>query len=83
MTITVYRFEDANGAEQMWTTQNPQEAKDYAEKYGYRCFAVEFEYADEEVVWDFTNIPCVKCGRTDIPLHTNGRCGECGRTDES
>ena len=52
MTITVYRFEDANGAEQMWTTQNPVEAKEHAEKYGYRCLAMEFEYADEELVWD-------------------------------
>jgi hypothetical protein len=43
---------------------------------------MEFEYSDEELVWDFTNIPCVKCGRTDLPLHTNGRCGECGKDDD-
>ena len=27
------------------------------------------------------NAACVKCGRTDLPIHTNMRCGECGYTD--
>ncbi len=25
-----------------------------------------------------SNVPCVACGRKDLPLHTNGRCGACG-----
>ena len=25
-----------------------------------------------------SNVPCVACGRDDLPLHTNGRCGACG-----
>ena len=54
MTITVYRFEDAAGADQMWTTQHAIEAQDYARRYGYKCFAVEYEYSDEELVWDFS-----------------------------
>jgi len=54
MTITVYRFEDGEGCEQDWTTQNAIEAKEYASKHGYKCFAVEFEYSDETVAWDFT-----------------------------
>ena len=32
-----------------------------------------------------SNVPCVACGRDDLPLHTNGRCGACGpspATDE-
>lgn len=24
------------------------------------------------------NVPCVSCGRTDLPLHVNRRCGDCG-----
>ena len=24
------------------------------------------------------NVPCVACGRVDLPLHTNGQCGVCG-----
>jgi hypothetical protein len=25
-----------------------------------------------------SNVPCVVCGRSDLPLHSNGRCGTCG-----
>ena len=25
-----------------------------------------------------SNVPCVTCGRKDLPLHINGRCGACG-----
>lgn len=28
------------------------------------------------------NVPCVECGRRDLPLHYNRRCGECGPGDE-
>lgn len=24
------------------------------------------------------NVPCIKCGRTDLPLHTNRQCADCG-----
>ena len=24
------------------------------------------------------NVPCVACGRKDLPLHISGRCGVCG-----
>jgi hypothetical protein len=26
-----------------------------------------------------SNVPCVACGRKDLPLHIDGRCGACGR----
>jgi len=25
-----------------------------------------------------SNVPCVACGRKDLPLHTNGQCAACG-----
>jgi hypothetical protein len=28
------------------------------------------------------NVPCVNCGRTDLPLHTNGQCAECGPSED-
>jgi hypothetical protein len=27
------------------------------------------------------NIPCAGCGRTDLPLHTDGRCPDCHKND--
>ena len=34
---------------------------------------------DEDTEDDLeSNVPCVACGRDDLPLHTNGRCGVCG-----
>lgn len=79
MTITVYRFENAQGCEQQWTTQNPTEAKEHAEKYGYKCFAMEFEYSDEEVVWDFTVVQCERCGNKGAEERDGGEvlCVDC------
>ena len=28
------------------------------------------------------NVPCVKCGRTDLPLHVNRKCPECYAEDQ-
>ena len=42
------------------------------------------EEGEDEYDAEF-NVPCVACGRKDLPLHTNGRCGACGpspATDE-
>jgi hypothetical protein len=27
---------------------------------------------------EIENVPCIACGRNDLPLHTSGRCGACG-----
>ena len=34
----------------------------------------------EEVEEVEENAPCVKCGRTDLPLHENYQCAECWPT---
>lgn len=34
--------------------------------------------ACDRPVSDIENVPCISCGRTDLPLHTNYRCGDCG-----
>lgn len=59
-SIEVYAFVDANGNEVgSYTTQNPTEAKEHAQRYGYRVIAHKFEFADSEPVdgWDFTGNP--------------------------
>ena len=55
-TIEVYTFEDADGAEQLWTTQDATEAEEYARKWGYRVICHEFAWADSYPVpeWDYT-----------------------------
>jgi hypothetical protein len=55
--IEVYTFEDANGNEvSSYTTQNPGEARDYAQTGGYRVRSHIYEWTDSELVaeWDFT-----------------------------
>ena len=36
------------------------------------------EPVESELYVAVSNVPCVACGRKDLPLHTNGRCGACG-----
>jgi ribosomal protein L37E len=33
---------------------------------------------DENNETEPENVPCNKCGRSDLPLHVNGQCAECG-----
>lgn len=54
MTLTVYSFEDADGCESGYTTQDYADAKRYAAEYRLRVIANEFEWAESEVVDDFT-----------------------------
>lgn len=54
MTITVYSFEDKNGLDMGWTTQDYREAKQHAQEFRLRVIANEFEFADSELVDDFT-----------------------------
>jgi hypothetical protein len=46
-----------------WSSEVETEAEEYKED--------EPEEEEEE------NAPCVKCGRTDLPLHENYQCAEC------
>lgn len=84
-TITVYTFEDAQGAEDSYTTQNPREAQERGRKYGLRVIANEYEFADSETAWDFRpGLECPECGGSSI-AHTDdrpgygfARCNDCG-----
>lgn len=53
-SIELYTFENASGVEDSFTTHNPKEAEERAIKYGLRVIAQIYEWADSEVVWDFT-----------------------------
>lgn len=53
-SIEVYAFEDEAGAEQGFTTQDPDEARAFASKYHYRWIAHTYEWADSELVEDYT-----------------------------
>lgn len=53
--VEVYTFEDAAGNEfGSYTTQDIREAREYARKYRLRIIARIFEYADSELVEDYT-----------------------------
>jgi hypothetical protein len=56
MDVTVYTFEDADGAEQSFHTYQASEAEETARKNGWRVIANEYEYAVSAPVpeWDFT-----------------------------
>lgn len=55
MRLEVYVFEDADGNEfGTFTTQNIEEAKQYARGNKLRIIARVFEYADSEMVEDYT-----------------------------
>jgi len=64
----------------------PQTETLTAEQIGRETFASAEWWDESQEGWivedteDDTesNVPCVACGRKDLPLHTNGRCGACG-----
>jgi hypothetical protein len=53
MTIEVYSFEDADGTEQGYTTQDYSEAKRYAQEYRLLIIANTFEWSEAEPVDDY------------------------------
>jgi hypothetical protein len=54
-SVAVYTFEDANGHEPgSYTTMNYDEACGYAERCGLRVIENVFEWADSEMVRDYT-----------------------------
>lgn len=53
--MEVYTFENADGVSDNYSTQNPTEARERGERYGLRVIANIYEWADSEMVWDFTN----------------------------
>lgn len=56
--VTVYTFEDCNGVEDSFTTQNAREAEERGRQYSMRVMANEYEFSGSEVAWDF-------CGSND------------------
>lgn len=55
MSITVYTFEDKEGpGGDSFTTTDPDEARRRGQRYGMRVIANEYEWADQEVAWDYT-----------------------------
>jgi hypothetical protein len=53
-SIEVYTFEDKDGAEQGYVTQDIEEARRYARRYQLRLIANEYEWSDSELVEDHT-----------------------------
>ena len=53
MSLFVYTFEEADGTESTWSTQDPREAQDHGRKHGLAVIANEYEWADSEIAWDF------------------------------
>jgi hypothetical protein len=54
MDIEVYTFEDADGAEQGYTTNDIAEAKRFARHHRLRLIANTFEWTDSELLEDNT-----------------------------
>lgn len=52
--IEVYTFEDREGHEQSFTTQNPTEAAAHGERHGLRVISNRYEFSDSELAWDYT-----------------------------
>jgi hypothetical protein len=52
--ITVYTFEDAEGSEDTYQTQDPREAQDRGRRYGMRVIGNTYEWTDSDTAWDFT-----------------------------
>lgn len=54
MDLTVYTFEDANGAADSWTTMEYDDAKRYAYQWNLRIIANTYEWSDSEPLEDYT-----------------------------
>lgn len=54
MTITLYTFKSASGEEHSYSTQDATEADVYARRSGTRLYANEYEWANAEMIEDYT-----------------------------
>ncbi len=66
--IEVYVFEDAEGNIQDWSTTNPREAREHAQKYGFKWLARQYEYTDTELVCDYTKPMVLEGDHIDLPF---------------
>ena len=53
-SIILYTFEDADGEEDTFQTSDAQEAERRGREHNLAVYANEYEYADRDLVWDFT-----------------------------
>lgn len=54
MDIELYSFKDENGNESSFTTQDSDEAREYAKENNLKWIANIFEFSGSELVEDFT-----------------------------
>jgi hypothetical protein len=54
MNLEMYTFEDGDGHTVEFTTQNFQEAKEYAITHSLKLIANTYEFSDSEVLADYT-----------------------------
>jgi len=52
--VYVYSFEDRDGNEESFQTQDHDEAKRFAEKYKLKMLCNTFKWSERETVLDFT-----------------------------
>lgn len=75
-TITVYSFENAAGPFGSFTTMDLDEAKEYARKGALKVIANEYEFADSELVEDYTD---EACEHLHVKFHgDSSSCTDCG-----
>ena len=56
-TITLYTFEDVDGTESTYTESDVDKAQMHARDFDLRVIANEYEWADSQVIFDFTSKP--------------------------
>lgn len=54
MSIEEYTFEDKDGRESLFTTQDADEARKYAAEHKLKWIANVYVFADSELVYDYT-----------------------------
>jgi hypothetical protein len=65
----------AGDAEIDWNSQATREDK--SDRQILECPA-DHRWPAERDDAEIENVPCLACGRKDLPLHASGRCGACG-----
>lgn len=66
--IIVFAFVDRHGREDSYTTTNPTEAHDRAQRLRMQLLARTFEFADQEMVADYSGV-----SNTEDTHASNGR----------
>lgn len=75
-SIEVYAFEDADGNPDEFTTMDAREAKSYAIANNRKWIARQYEYADSELVEDYTETDDDEINPDDPPVEAT-ECRYC------